>query len=137
MIDFIKCFEKKSLFLSGMVLISSFAILFVFSSQLQYYVVAQTTSPMMMGDEIVSTNQTKGHNMSNNNTDMMNMMMQMMNMMQMMMNMMNMSSGMSGSSGMMTGGMNMNMTDSTGMNMTTPMTHSQSGSNMSMMTPQQ
>jgi hypothetical protein len=125
MIDFIKCFEKKSLYLYGMVLIGSFTVLFVFSSQSQYYVAAQTTSPMMMGDELASTNQTKDHDMNNNDMDMMNMMMQMMNMMQMMMNMMNMSSSMSG-------GMDINM-----MNMSTPMTHSQSGSNMSMMTPQQ
>ena len=118
MIDFKKCFEEKSISLYGMVLISSFAILFVFSSQSQYYVAAQTNSSMMMGDEMASANQTKGHDMSNADN----------NMMEMMMNMMNMSSGMSD-------GVGMNMSDSTGMNMSTPMTHSQGGSNMSMMMP--
>ena len=128
MIDFKKYFEEKSLSLYGMVLISSFAILFVFSSQSQYYVAAQTTSSMMTGDEMASANQTKGHDMSNADNNMMNMMMNMMNMMEMMMNMMNMSSGMSD-------GVGMNMSDSTGMKMSTPMTHSQGGSNMSMMMP--
>lgn len=121
MIDFKKCFEERSRSLYGMVLISSFAILFVFSSQSQYYVAAQTTSSMMMGDETASANQTKGHDMSNAD-------MNMMEMMNMMMNMMNMSSGMSD-------GVGMKMSDSTGMNMSTPMTHSQGGSNMSMMMP--
>lgn len=130
MIDFKKCFEEKSLSLYGMVLISSFAILFVFSSQSQYYVAAQTTSSMMMGDEMASANQTIGHDMSNTDMSMMNMMMEMMNMMQMMMNMMNMSSG-------MTDGVDMNMSDSSGMNVSTPITHSQGGSNTSMMMPPQ
>ena len=120
MINLNKCFEKRNLSLYGMVLVSSFAVLFVFSSQLEY-VAAQTTSSMMMGDEMASANQTKGHDMSKTDMNMMNMMMEMMNMMEMMMNMMNMSSDMS---------------DSAGMNMSAPMTHSQGGSNMSMMTPQ-
>ena len=119
MINLNKCFEKKNLSLYGMVLVSSFAVLFVFSSQSQY-VAAHHTSSMMMGDEMASANQTKGNDMSKTDMNMMEMMMEMMEMMNMMMNMMNMTSDMS---------------DSTGMNMSSPMSHSQGGSNMSMMAP--
>lgn len=120
MINLNKCIEKKDLSLYGMVLVSSFAVLLVFFSSQSQYVAAQTNSSMMMmEDKMGSTNQTKGHDMSE--TDM-----NMMNMMEMMMNMMEMSSDMSG-------GMEMNMSDSSAMNMSAPMAHSQGGSNMSMM----
>ena len=127
MINLNKCFEKKNLSLYGMVLVSSFAVLLVFFSSQSQYVAAQTNSSMMMmEDEMGSTNQTKGHDMSETDMNMMNMMEMMMNMMEMMMNMMEMSSDMSG-------GMEMNMSDSSAMNMSAPMAHSQGGSNMSMM----
>ncbi len=124
MIKTSKCFDKKGLLTFGIVLVTSFTALFAMSLQSQY-AEAQNQQPMMSANEMMSMNQTSGQNMDMDMAEMMNMMNMMnmmMNMMNMMMNMMNMSSDMS---------------NDTDMHMSIPMNHSQSGSNMSMMNPEQ
>lgn len=116
-----KRFGKKDLLAFGIALVSSFAILFVASSQSQY---ASAQNPQPMHEEEMNfTNQTNGHDMGKTDMDMMNMMMSMMDKMNMMMSMMmSMSSGES--------------SNSSSMNMSNPAIHGKGGSNMSMMVPQ-
>lgn len=122
-----KYFEKNYLLAFGIVMVSSFAVLFSVSFESQF-AIAQDIQSTMEGNEMMPMNQTDGQdkNMMMDMKAMMDMMKDMMNMMNMMMNMMNMSSDMS---------------NSTDMDMSIPMSHNQSdggADNMSkmMMMPQ-